>query len=123
LKDSRNQKVDEYIQDELFWKESKKEYVKMGDGAELLCFYTNNGNNPKKPTILFIPGYGTGVFSWSDLWDELFQDYDFYVLDSREKATSKVKWKHKGDMNTLGHDIKEVIEHFNFNHMKLFIIF
>lgn len=122
MKDASKQDVENYVQDELFWKESKKEHIKMRDGAELLCFYTKKGNDSSKPSVLFIPGYGTGVFSWSDLWDELYKDHDFYVFDSREKDTSKVKWKHKGDMNTLAYDIKEVIEHFNFDQNKLFII-
>jgi len=122
MKDANTQGVEDYIQDELFWKESQKEYIKMRDGVELLCFYTKKSKDPEKPIILFIPGYGTGVFSWSDLWDELYQDYDLYVFDSREKDTSKVKWKHNGDMNTLGYDVKEAIEHFNFDQKKLFII-
>jgi len=113
--------MENYSQEELFWKESTKEYVPMSDGAELLVYYTKKGGQNKK-TILFLPGYATGVFSWSDLWDELHTEYDLYVFESREKNSSKVKWKHKADMNRLGLDVKETIEHFKFDQNNLFMI-
>ncbi|MCG3220573.1 MAG: hypothetical protein H7641_04260 [Candidatus Heimdallarchaeota archaeon] len=34
MKNANTQGVEDYIQDELFWKESQKEYIKMRGGAE-----------------------------------------------------------------------------------------
>jgi len=114
--------LETYIQENIFWNKSRKEYVTMSDGAELLCFYTKQEKNPSGITILFGPGYGTGVPSWTDLWDELSPHYDFFVFDSREKSTSKVKWSHKADMDRLSQDIKEIVNHFNFDERKLIVI-
>ncbi len=114
--------LETYTQEKLFWNKSDKEYITMSDGAELLCFYNKQKKNPSDIAILFGPGFGTDVPSWTDLWDELSQHYDFYVFDSREKSTSKAKWSHKADMNRLGQDIKEIVTHFKFDENKLIII-
>lgn len=111
-----------YSQEKTFWNQSIKEYVTMSDGAELLCFYSKPEKNPNGITILFGPGFSTDVPSWTDLWDELAPYYDFYVFDSREKSTSKVKWGHKADMDRLGQDIKEIVDHFKFEERKLIVI-
>jgi len=114
--------LETYTQEKIFWEKSTKEYVEMSDGAELFCSYAKQDENSNGTTILFGPGYGTGVPSWTDLWDELSTDFDFYVFDSREKSTSKVKWSHKADMERLGQDIKEIVEYFKFDESKLVII-
>jgi hypothetical protein len=114
--------LETYIQEKIFWEKSSKEYVTMSDGAELLCSYTTQNKSSSGITILFGPGYGTGVPSWTDLWDELSPDFDFFVFDSREKSTSRVKWGHKANMERLGLDIKEIVEHFKFDESKLIII-
>ncbi len=114
--------METYTQAEKFWKDTKKEYIKMSDGAELLVYYTNKIKDSKKKTIFFFPGYATGVFSWSDLWDELYKEYNLYVFESREKDSAKVKWKHKGNMDRFGLDIKETIDYFGIDEKNIFAI-
>lgn len=93
----------------LFYKEAERVYVPMSDGAELLCYFTKKGKNPSGITILFIPGYASVPMSWNDLWDCIYEEFDLYVLETREKITSKVKWSHKGDMNRSGMDIGDAL--------------
>ncbi len=93
----------------LFYKEAERVYVPMSDGAELLCYFTKKGKNPSGITILFIPGYASVPMSWNDLWDCLYEEFNLYVLETREKITSKVKWSHKGDMNRSGMDIGDAL--------------
>ncbi|MCE7741962.1 MAG: hypothetical protein GOP50_05845 [Candidatus Heimdallarchaeota archaeon] len=106
----KEQLEDDYTQEELFYKEAERVYVPMSDGAELLTYFTKKGNHPKGYEILFIPGYSSVPMSWNDLWDCLNEHFNLYVFETREKITSKVKWKHKGDMNRSGLDVKEVFE-------------
>ncbi len=101
---------EEYTQEALFYNEAERIYVPMSDGAELLVYFTKKGNRPKNCNILFIPGYASVPMSWNDLWDCLYEHYNLYVLETRDKITSKVKWKHKGNMNRSGLDIKETLE-------------
>jgi hypothetical protein len=105
---------------ELFYKESTKVYVPVSDGAELLVYYTTK--KPDGYNIFYIPGYGSLPMSWNDLWDELYKDFNLYVLETREKISSKVKWSHKGDMNRSGLDIKDSIENLDLDQKKTFII-
>ncbi|MHA1198307.1 MAG: hypothetical protein ACTSQF_03050 [Candidatus Heimdallarchaeaceae archaeon] len=109
----KEQLDDDYTQEELFYKEAERVYVPMSDGAELLVYFTKKGTHPKGYDILFIPGYSSVPMSWNDLWDCLYGHFNLYVLETREKITSKVKWKHKGNMNRSGLDVKEAIEGLN----------
>ena len=47
--------------------------------------------------------------SWNDLWDELYEEFNLYVLETREKITSKTKWSHKGSMNRSGEDVGDAL--------------
>ena len=114
--------LDTYTQEKEFWNKSTKKYVRMSDGAELRCYFTKHEKNSSGLTILFSPGYGTDIPSWTDLWDELSPHCDFFVFESREKSSSKVKWNHKADMDRLGQDVKEIVDYFNFDEKKLIII-
>jgi len=105
----------------LFYKEAERVYVPMSDGAELLCYYTKKGNNSSGVTILFVPGYASVPMSWNDLWDCIYEEFDLYVLETREKITSKVKWSHKGDMNRSGMDIGDTLRGLKLNPKKTVI--
>jgi len=107
-----------YAQKALFYNESIKEYVPVSDGAELLVYYTKKGKNPLGLTIFFVPGFATGPFSWNDLWDCLYEEFDLYVIEKRELKSSKVKWKHKANMDRLAEDVENVIEHYNLDPKK-----
>ncbi len=108
-KKKKKEKIEEH-QKALFYKEAERMYVPVSDGAELLVYYTKKGKNPSGVTILFIPGYASVPMSWNDLWDELYTEFDLYVLETREKATSKTKWRHKGSMNRSGKDIGDAFK-------------
>ncbi len=108
--DQKEDKEEEYTQKELFYKEAEQVYIPMSDGAELLVYFTTKGKHPKNYNILFIPGYASVPLSWNDLWDSLYDYFNLHVLETREKPTSKVKWKHKGNMNRSGLDVKETLE-------------
>lgn len=103
----------EYTQAEKFYKASTKTYVPMSDGAEILVYYTTTGKHESGFNIFFVPGFGTGPFSWNDLWDALHEQFNLYVLETREKGSSHVKWGHKANMDRLGLDVKEAVETLN----------
>ena len=104
----------------VFQTNSIKEYVKMSDGAELLIF--RNKKLDKRFNIIFLSGYAAVIEAWNDFLDSLMEDYNLYVPETREKPSSKVKFKHKGDVNRLAMDINDIICNYNLNEKKTFII-
>jgi len=104
----------------VFQTNSIKEYVKMSDDAELLVF--RNRKLDKKFNIIFLSGYAAVIEAWNDLLDSLMDDFNLYVLETREKPSSKVKFKHKGDINRLAMDINDFICSYNINVKKTIII-
>ncbi|MHA2308830.1 MAG: hypothetical protein ACXABJ_06115, partial [Candidatus Heimdallarchaeaceae archaeon] len=62
---------DEYPQEMFFLKKATKEYILMSDEQEVFCYHSIDSENSDKFTILFVQGFGAGVYSWTDLWDEL----------------------------------------------------
>ncbi len=121
-KQKEEEEEEEYTQEELFYKEAEKIYVPMSDEAELLVYFTTKGTHPKGYNILFIPGYASVPLSWNDLWDCLYEHFNLYVLETREKPTSKVKWSHKGNMDRSGLDVKDTLEGLELDPKKTIII-
>jgi pimeloyl-ACP methyl ester carboxylesterase len=97
----------------IFYQKSTKEYVTMSDGAELLILHKKTDTPDDSINIVFIPGFSTGPYSWNDLWDCLHEEYNLYVVEKRELKSSKVKWKHKANMDRLAEDIENIIESLN----------
>jgi pimeloyl-ACP methyl ester carboxylesterase len=113
---------EDYTQKKLFITEASSEYVKMSDEAELKFIFTKKGKHPCKFSILFVPGFGTFYASWNDLWDELSNLFDLYVIDKRELRSSRVRWKHKATMDRLAEDLKDAVEHFKLDQKKLVLM-
>jgi len=109
----------DYTQKKLFLKEASSEYVRMSDGAELKFIFTKKGKNSSNYSILFVPGFATFYSSWNDLWDELYNLFNLYIIDKRELKSSKVKWKHKATMDRLAEDLKDAVEHFQIDQSNL----
>jgi len=95
-----------------FVKESEKEYILMSDEQEVHCYYSKKKNDFKGTTIFFMQGFGSGVYSWTDFWDELYKDFDLIVMDPRDKATVKLKKKSKCIVQRIALDIAETLHHF-----------
>lgn len=102
---------EEFPQDLLFFKESTKEYILMSDDQEVHIFYTSKDSNKARPTIVFIQGVGPGIFSWTDLWDQLYKEFNLVVIDSREKPTINLKKNIECKVTRIALDIAEVIHH------------
>ncbi|MHA1398689.1 MAG: hypothetical protein ACTSSF_13440 [Candidatus Heimdallarchaeaceae archaeon] len=122
MKKERKKKEIEYTQKALFYNEATRLYIPTTDGAELLVYYTKKSKDSNRLSIFFIPGYASVPMSWNDLWDSLYEDFDLYVLETREKNSSKVKWKHKGDLNRSAQDIKDALDGCKLDPKKTFII-
>ncbi|MCE7740388.1 MAG: alpha/beta hydrolase [Candidatus Heimdallarchaeota archaeon] len=102
---------EEFPQEMVFIKESVKEQILMSDEQEVFCFYSTKHAGSNKPTIFFIQGLGPGVYSWSDLWDELYKDYDLVIIDSREKPSINLKKKKHCTVQRIALDIVETIHY------------
>ena len=105
-----------------FIKESTKEHILMSDEQEVHCYYSKKKNNFKGTTIFFMQGFGSGVYSWTDLWDELYSEFDLIVMDPREKETIKLKKKSKCTIQRIALDIAETLHHFRVDEKNVFII-
>ncbi|MHA1447238.1 MAG: hypothetical protein ACTSSN_11135, partial [Candidatus Heimdallarchaeaceae archaeon] len=82
-----NSLEEEFPQEMIFIKESTKEQILMSDEQEIQCLYSKKHLDSNNPTIFFIQGAGPGIYSWTDLWDDLYKDFDLVIIDSREKPT------------------------------------
>ena len=61
-------------------------------------------HKPKKPIgkrpVLFLPGFGTSPWSWRHFSSPLFEKVEYYILESREKTSSKLdKRRRKAKMS------------------------
>ena len=114
--------VDEKIKSQkaVFQKNSIKEYIRMSDEAELLVF--RNRKLDKEFNVLFLTGYSAVIEAWNDLLDSLMDNFNLYFLETREKPSSKTKFKQKGDINRLAMDIHDIIYSCDLNPKKTIII-
>ncbi|MCG3227816.1 MAG: alpha/beta hydrolase [Candidatus Heimdallarchaeota archaeon] len=101
----------EFPQEMTFIKQSTKEQIIMSDEQRVYCFYSNKHENEDKTTIIFIQGVGPGVYSWSDLWDELYKEYNLVIVDSREKPTINLEKNKNCTVQRISLDIVEAINH------------
>ena len=105
-----------------FVKESDKEYITMTDEQEVHCYYSNKKNSFENATIFFMQGFGSGVYSWTDCWDELHKEFNLIVMDPRDKATVKLKKKSKCTVQRIALDIVETLHHFRVNEKDVIFI-
>ena len=112
----------EFHQDLLFYRESKKEQILMSDEQEVHVFYSLKHSNSSSPTIVFIQGIGPGIYSWSDLWDELYKSHNLVIIDSREKPTIDLKKKKQCTVKRIASDIKEVLHYLKIEDQKIVFI-
>ncbi len=114
--------VEEIIKNQhaLFYENSVKEYIKMSDGAELLVIRNVYSKDVKN--VLFLSGYLAIREAWSDFLDAIYEDFNLYVLETREKPSSKLKFRHKGDIFRYARDIFDTLKHFNLELNKTVII-
>ena len=107
-----------YVPEALFYQDSKKTYVPMSDGAELLILHSELESTEDPINLIFVPGFSTGPFSWNDLWDCFYKEYNLFVVEKRELKSSKIKWKHKANMDRLAEDLENIVEHFKLDPQK-----
>ncbi len=110
---------EEYPQKMLFLKEARKEYILMSDGQEVLCYHSARENSFDEITIFFVQGFGAGVYSWTDLWDELYKEFNLVVLDPRDKESAKLGKKNKCTVQRIALDISETMHYLRINSNKL----
>ncbi|MHA1304355.1 MAG: alpha/beta fold hydrolase [Candidatus Heimdallarchaeaceae archaeon] len=112
---------EEFPQDMIFIKESAKEYILMSDEQEVFCYYSNKKSNFKETTIVFLQGFGSGIYTWTDLWDELSKEYDLVVIDPRDKETIKLK-NRECSVPRIAKDIVETIHYLKIDEKNVFFI-
>ncbi len=112
---------DEYPQELLFLENATKEYILMSDEQEVFCYHSIDKQNSNKFTILFVQGFGSGVYSWTDLWDELNKEFNLIVLDPRDKETVKLNKKKKCTVQRIALDIAEAAHYLKIDKEKLIL--
>lgn len=110
---------DEYPQNLFFLKEATKEYILMSDEQEVYCYYSIDKNSSSKFTLFFVQGFGSGVYSWTDLWDELAKEFNLVVLDPRDKETVKLNKRKKCTVRRIALDIIEILYYLKIDQEKL----
>jgi len=98
-------------QDFLFFNKSTSENILMSDNQEVHVFYSLKHSNSNHPTIIFIQGLGPEIYSWTELWDQLFVDHNLVVIDTREKPTIDLKKNKLCTVPRIALDIVEVLHY------------
>ena len=106
-----NSLEEEFPQEMIFIKESTKEQILMSDEQEIQYLYSKNHLDSNNPTVFFIQGAGPGIYSWTDLWDELYKEFDLVIIDSREKPTINLGKKKQCSVHRIALDIVETMHH------------
>ena len=83
----------------------------MSDDQEVHCYHSNKDGNEESITIFFVQGFGSGIYSWTDFWDELSKEYNLVVLDPRDKASVKLKKNSKCSVQRIALDLVETIHY------------
>lgn len=110
--DHKNSNKHEYLpQDFLFLNESTSENILMSDNQEVHVFYSLKHSNSNNPTIVFIQGLGPEIYSWTELWDQLFIDHNLVIIDTREKPSINLKKNKLCTVPRIALDIVEVLHY------------
>lgn len=85
------------------------EYVRAGDGAELLLVRITPRDNAG--TIVFLPGMVSPVDTWSGALRALSSRYRILYVESREKPSSLVPPGAEFSLERYSRDLREVLAH------------
>jgi len=97
-----------------------EEFYTMSDGSQLRTLRSSAPAETRNGfTLFFIPGWASVVQGWDDVLLEAYTYFDIVYLESREKGSSKLVKKAKGDLDRLSSDLKEVIEQMKLDKEKL----
>ena len=92
-------------------KKSFEEFITMSDGSQLRILRSSAPKETRNGfTLFFIPGWASVVQGWDDVLLEASSYFDIVYFESREKGSSRLVKKAKGDLDRLSTDIKEIIE-------------
>ncbi len=104
-----------------FEKTAKEQYVEVSDGSEIRILTTKaleeevNGY-----TLLLIPGWGTVVPGWEEVFMEAIKDFDILYVESREKLSFRPgEGKIKNDLERLALDVQEIVEYLEIDQNKM----
>ncbi len=87
-------------------------YIPIKDG-ELRVFYHKPEKSLTKRPIVFLPGYVAAPFTWKDFHVPHHGIGEYFYVDTREKASSKIKRNRKVslDIEQSARDLPEVIDY------------
>ena len=97
-----------------FYEEGECEqfYIPVDDG-EIRVFHRKPKNITAKRPILFIPGYSTTPWSWRGFPKPIHNNTEYYFLETREKASSRIKRNRKTNLTVdqKAKDVAAAIKH------------
>lgn len=68
------------------------------------------GNNP---VMVFVAGWVTQISAWKEVLQEMSRDFRVIYMETREKISSRIQGRAAFDVESIGKDIVEVVEHFD----------
>ncbi|NHJ83864.1 MAG: alpha/beta hydrolase [Asgard group archaeon] len=93
-------------------RESEVLFVPIEDG-ELRVFHHKPKNQTTKRPIVFFPGFGNPPLVWQDFGLPIHNKGEYYVIETREKKSSKLKKsrKIKFSIDQMAKDVGEVLKY------------
>ncbi|MFC1547930.1 alpha/beta fold hydrolase [Candidatus Neomarinimicrobiota bacterium] len=74
------------------------------------------------PTVIFISGWISQVHSWEHALRDMTRDFTVHYVDTREKATSRIRGKTEYGVEAVARDIVQIVSHFGLKSGKYIII-
>lgn len=81
-------------------------YIPVEEDEIRIFHYKPKKAITKRP-ILFVPGFSTTLRSWKDFAIPLYEKAEYYFLETREKASSKIAKRFKSDL-TIERSAKDI---------------
>ena len=95
-----------------FEKIANELYVQVGEnGEDQLRVLSYEPEGKVKDTLVLLPGFGSNVEAWEKVLVEMVDDYRIYIIDTREKNTSKLAKKPDFSPERFAKDVAEVIDY------------
>jgi len=85
--------------------------ISLANGVSLRLITFRPGHKSPLPAVVFVAGWISRIESWQKVLREMTRDFVVYYIETREKISSKVPENANFDVNTIGDDIVQSIEH------------
>ncbi len=91
----------------------QESYLQVQPEVQVRVIHFRLSKETNNPTVVFVAGWVTQIIAWKEVLQEMTKDFSVIYLETREKISSRIQGQVKFDVESIGKDIMEVVDHFN----------